>query len=284
MNTKILNLTYVVLLVLSVCTCLVLQDDAPSRVDETGSSWQSQLHEDDLQRLKRMMYGDDIGSSLLAKWTECKLRCNGSTEVAAHAAKHEFVGFLSGKTNSPVPAWWVSYLLSIDPNKLPDLFVEDRTISETFGLSHDSNVKIDILDNKFISGSIDGDKFRFKWLDDVDDETRWRLNDSVEPRDVLAFFALKKLPDGEHLFALSDRFNRVDVVRLSAEGRIFWRSTIEHVESGFKKESNKVRNGRTEIVVDNSEIRVFGVGSDHFFLDVFDFETGKSEYSFDTLR
>ena len=255
------------------------ESDTPTRT--ASMSWRSELDEKILEILERMTYGDDINSSLFAKWTECKLRCNNASAVDTLAAKYEFIGFVSGKTNAAVPHWWTSHLMAADPNRLKDFSFPDRDVTSTFGLSHESNIKLKKLDNKFVTGAIDGDEFQFQWYED---EADWVLDDGEEPRQAILFLAIKQLPEGEHIFAISNRFNCVDVVRQTAEGAVVWRSQINNVRRIQEIEADGPWSGRIKIEFNDNKVRIYGSSCVCLFMEVFDFEIGKTECKFCTLR
>jgi len=232
------------------------------------------------------VYGDDTSESLFAKWIECKLKCNRSTENGQLALKHEFTGFFSGRINAPIPKWWRNYILSMDTGdgiQLPKPMDDQEGVTTRFGISYPSKVTLREFNNEFASGSFDKDEFRLKW---AREGREWLLDDGLKPSQVQTFFVIEKLIDGGYVFAVSNEFCMDhDIIRTTPEGEVVWRAQIDNLmyEPMIELEVDPW-NGRMEITVDKDSVTVFGVSSACIYADSFDLESGKPQFRFNTLR
>ena len=235
-----------------------------------------------LADIASLRYHRDLKVAIPAAWCLCvkKGKAIGTQKHQVVLYKQDFLGFVSGRLNAPLPEWWKrKILLFNDPGMAPPL--DPPGIVETDGILHHRDVEIQHVTDTWIIGKLDGSEFRLR----CDRETTSFDFD-------LGFIDVAKATAGRRIFALSEaKPSDVPVYCVDRDGTELWRAKkIAFVQAsiagrfGFEKGIMEiVEKGMMEIVVSGDRVMLFGEDESAIYLDIFSLKTGEVLCRFTTL-
>jgi len=234
------------------------------------------------EQIESLTYHENLKVSLFAAWIRCKRRCLDAKELGLKDTiqyRHEFIGFLSGKLNLPIPEWWQDHILRISiasSREVPKLsqWKKYSCFINTNGVFHNRRVEVSHLTDTRIRGRLDKKAFDIPW-----DREATHLSKE------LAFFDIAKARRNQRVFAVTDRDeNDFTVYCVTDHGQELWRATISPTRHyGFGGTGIGDWNGLMEIGITNNMVAVFGVNTKCIYVDTFSLTTGEVISRFSTL-
>jgi hypothetical protein len=233
------------------------------------------LDREDIEALK---YHESPKVASYAAWLSCQFRCETASPKSREQHqiyRREFLSFLSGRLNAPIPDWWGQDVIQLGtpeyrgPMKHKDEFIYDSLINRSKSLS------VKELSSKRISVEFGGDKF----------ETKWDQSDSLEHGDYeledLKCISVKPISDDKFLVAISDD-SKVLVCCVSRKQGMLWRNMVNSLAQ--KPLQGKIGSTKTvsELVVSKDVVHVFSLNLVGASIGSFDLTTGSDVLAFTT--
>lgn len=206
--------------------------------------------------------------AVYAAFEKCR-RCDKAEAVTRRA---EFVGYLSGRFELPIPTWWRLELLdfpSTERNRMPALKLKHAGFVRSNGLVHKKEILISRFDEAQIEGTVNNRTFSLNLDIDFGSLPEDDLGD-------LESFDYLRLQDDRQIFAFTgtaaaDFF----IYCQTKDGKELWRTRIRsrlHLNTGGRLGN---RSGNLEIVQREDKVFVFGSNELGIFFHQMDINNGK---------
>ncbi len=225
-----------------------------------------------LANIASLRHHKDLKVAIPAAWCLCVKKSEAAgTQQQAALHKQEFLGFVSGRLNTPLPEWWKKRILRYHtPENM--LLTAPPGIIQTDGVSHRRDVVIEWVTDKWIIGELDRRKF-------------WIPSGRKSTSDLgVGFIDVVKAPGGRQIFAVSKIGpSDVPVYCVDQDGTELWRAK----KIAFVQESVLGRfgfwQGIMQLVVSGDRVMLFGEDESAIYLDIFSLKTGEVLCRFTTL-
>lgn len=231
--------------------------------------------------IEELKFHPDLKVSIVAAWISCKMDCRllaDQTDIQAERIKTSFLGFMSGRINSPIPSWWKRQIVAQD--------VFDKSISsvsplktDPFSLSgeimHLDELKLIGASGKKIDGTQNDQKFQIEW-----DKSDYWGDGVFALHEELTGFAISPTPSDGRVFAISDYIN-VIIRCENRDQKTLWTKKVN--TQGQSPVFGRIdETSYLEIKISNGNVILFGGNGNAIFASIFNLSTGERIAEFTT--
>jgi hypothetical protein len=234
------------------------------------------------ESIGKLKYHENLKVSLYAAWIDCNNKVTAlasGTKESKIALRKEFISFVSGRLNSPIPDWWQREIevVQLDPNFdfLGASHMKHSSFVYENPVNHLTTIELLELTDSLIRVKVGMEVHDIKW----DKDDYW--NRGEYKLDTVKCVAFSTVEYGGYVYAVADKEN-VLIVRDNKNGDELWRALLDSQSQIRVTDMGAWPNNYLEILESNGLINVFGANRYGLFVRSFDKKTGDVVSDFTT--